>query len=90
MRAKFILLNHFSQRYARLPYFDTFQEDIAPTFDFLRVFGSVYFPSLVNSLVLTNGFLHSNSGFPKPIVSLKCVLSLCTQPIGRSGRGPET
>uniref|UniRef100_A0A0X3PRM5 ribonuclease Z n=1 Tax=Schistocephalus solidus TaxID=70667 RepID=A0A0X3PRM5_SCHSO len=37
MKAKFILLNHFSQRFARLPNFDTFQENIAPTFDFMRV-----------------------------------------------------
>ncbi|VDM30928.1 unnamed protein product [Hydatigera taeniaeformis] len=37
MRAKFILLTHFSQRFARLPSFDTFQEDIAPAFDFLQV-----------------------------------------------------
>uniref|UniRef100_A0A5K3F869 ribonuclease Z n=1 Tax=Mesocestoides corti TaxID=53468 RepID=A0A5K3F869_MESCO len=37
MRAKFILLTHFSQRFSRLPSFDTFQEDIAPAFDFMRV-----------------------------------------------------
>ncbi|EUB63128.1 Ribonuclease Z [Echinococcus granulosus] len=37
MRAKFILLTHFSQRYSRLPSFDTFQEDIAPAFDFMQV-----------------------------------------------------
>lgn len=37
MRAKFILLTHFSQRFSRLPSFDTFQEDIAPAFDFMQV-----------------------------------------------------
>ncbi|KAM3186734.1 hypothetical protein ACTXT7_003756 [Hymenolepis weldensis] len=36
MRAKFILLTHFSQRFSRLPSFDTFQEDIAPAFDFMQ------------------------------------------------------
>nr|CDS31343.2 zinc phosphodiesterase [Hymenolepis microstoma] len=37
MQAKFILLTHFSQRFSRLPSFDTFQEDIAPAFDFMQV-----------------------------------------------------
>ncbi|KAL5963070.1 Ribonuclease Z mitochondrial [Taenia solium] len=43
MRAKFILLTHFSQRFSRLPSFDTFQEDIAPAFDFMQVkFGELW------------------------------------------------
>ncbi|KAL5106152.1 Zinc phosphodiesterase ELAC protein 2 [Taenia crassiceps] len=43
MRAKFILLTHFSQRFSRLPSFDTFQENIAPAFDFMQVkFGELW------------------------------------------------
>nr|CAH8868868.1 unnamed protein product [Trichobilharzia regenti] len=37
MNAGFILLNHFSQRYGRLPPIDEFSPDVAASFDFMRV-----------------------------------------------------
>nr|AAP06344.1 similar to GenBank Accession Number AF308694 ELAC2 in Gorilla gorilla [Schistosoma japonicum] len=37
MKASFTLLNHFSQRYGRLPPIDTFDQNVAASFDFMRV-----------------------------------------------------
>ncbi|KAK4475677.1 hypothetical protein MN116_000945 [Schistosoma mekongi] len=37
MNASFTLLNHFSQRYGRLPPIDKFDQDVAASFDFMRV-----------------------------------------------------
>ncbi|TNN19299.1 Ribonuclease Z [Schistosoma japonicum] len=36
MKASFTLLNHFSQRYGRLPPIDTFDQNVAASFDFMR------------------------------------------------------
>ncbi|KAF8563779.1 hypothetical protein P879_07282 [Paragonimus westermani] len=37
MRASFTLLNHFSQRYGRLPMLDTFRPSVATAFDFMKI-----------------------------------------------------
>ncbi|XP_018653897.1 putative zinc phosphodiesterase [Schistosoma mansoni] len=37
MNASFILLNHFSQRYGRVPPIDEFKSDVAASFDFMTV-----------------------------------------------------
>ncbi|KAA3677125.1 ribonuclease Z [Paragonimus westermani] len=37
MMASFTLLNHFSQRYGRLPMLDTFRPSVATAFDFMKI-----------------------------------------------------
>ncbi|VDP17483.1 unnamed protein product [Schistosoma margrebowiei] len=37
MNASFILLNHFSQRYGRVPPIDEFKPNVAASFDFMTV-----------------------------------------------------
>ncbi|VDQ10457.1 unnamed protein product [Trichobilharzia regenti] len=55
MNAGFILLNHFSQRYGRLPPIDEFSPDVAASFDFMRISG---FPPVSRRMYFTLDVIH--------------------------------
>lgn len=73
MNASFILLNHFSQRYGRVPPIDEFKPNVAASFDFMTV--NVFFSFRVLTFI-PKMFIRDTAGLSPLIFVSKNTLLL--------------